>query len=150
MKVKKEILWIITFLAVTLLGIFLYRYIHTPVKNKILIAGKEVYVDVADTDASRETGLMYKKFMPENQGMLFVFDKEDQYAFWMRNTFIPLDIIWVDKNYKVVDIKENFQPCTIQECIPYIPEVNALYVIEVNAGWAKNNNLKIGDSVKLK
>ena len=150
MKVKKDLFGLIAVVILGLILVFAMRIKNSPVKNKIYMAGKELYVEIADTEESRESGLMYRNFLPENQGMLFVFDSEDYHAFWMRNTYIPLDIIWIDQNSKIVDIKTDFKPCTMPNCEAYKPIKKAMYVVEVNTGWTEKNNVKVGDSVSLK
>ena len=150
MKVKKELVGLLVIIGLGLIMVFALRIKNSPVKNKINLGGKEVYVEIADTDESRETGLMYRNFLPENQGMLFVFNSEDYHTFWMRNTYIPLDIIWIDQSSKIVDIKTNFKPCTMPNCEAYKPVKKAMYVVEVNSGWVEKNNIKIGDTASLK
>ena len=76
--------------------------------------------------------------------MLFVFDKADMYPFWMKNTLIPIDIIWIDSQKKVVYIFENAQPCIQEDCIGINPEVKAQYILEVPAGQASNSGIEIG------
>ncbi len=88
-------------------------------------------VTLADTPISREHGLMFTPKLPHSEGMLFVFDRPDFHVFWMKNTYIPLDMVWMDCEYRVVDIYRNAQPNS-EELI--IPTVNSLYVLEVNAG----------------
>jgi uncharacterized membrane protein (UPF0127 family) len=106
-------------------------------------------VEVATTDETRMRGLQFRNSLSENQGMLFVFDHEDQYAFWMKDTLIPLDIIWLDYSKKVVYIEENAKPCKIAPCPSYRPSANALYVLEVNAGYAQKIGLKKGDALEF-
>jgi uncharacterized membrane protein (UPF0127 family) len=106
------------------------------------------HVKVASTPSERERGLMFVESMKRDKGMLFVFEKQGNYFFWMKNTLIPLDIIWIDGDKKVVFIKENAQPCSGEEFCPSInPGVNALYVLELNAGMAQEIGLKLGDTI---
>jgi len=118
--------------------------------------GKCFFVKLAKTDMEKEQGLMFQDQLDGDKGMLFIFEKEDVYPFWMKNTVIPLDIIWIDKNQKVVFIKENSQPCQTVEggkknkCLPINPKIKALYVLEINAGFSKESGIKTGDSVKFK
>lgn len=94
-------------------------------------------VEPVYTEAAREHGLSGRKYLAKNSGMLFVFPKEDYYAFWMKDMLFPIDIIWMDKNYKVVYIKKNVQPCTLLHCVQYIPDKPAQYVLEVLPGTFK-------------
>jgi uncharacterized protein len=108
-------------------------------------------VKIASTPSERERGLMFVESMERNEGMLFVFEKEDNYYFWMKNTIIPLDIIWINSAKKVVFIQEKAQPCLSEEFCPSInPEASASYVLELNAGMVKEVGIKIGDAIIFK
>jgi YVTN family beta-propeller protein len=112
--------------------------------NSSVIA--RVFVEVADDQDETMRGLMFRKHLPWNAGMLFVFHNEEPRTFWMKNTFIPLDMIFVDSNLKIVDIKENVPPCAQgDECPLYPSKERAQYVLEVNAGFVQENGIKIGD-----
>ena len=78
-------------------------------------------------------GLMYREKMEADHGMLFIFPTIQKHSFWMKNTLIPLDIIWLDEKKEVVFIAKNAQPCT-EECSLIIPDKNAKYVLEINTG----------------
>jgi len=107
-------------------------------------------VEVARTPTHQERGLMFRYSLSENQGMLFVFDNSGDYPFWMHNTFIALDIIWLDETKKVVFMEENAQPCPAQgDCPDIDPLQNAKYVLEVNAGTAEKIGLKVGDVIQI-
>lgn len=88
---------------------------------------------------------MFRKELPADCGMLFVFDDELQRSFWMKNTLIPLDMIFFNKNKEVVSITKNVQPCDTEECQKIRPAEKAKYVLELNANTADQINLKIGD-----
>lgn len=103
-------------------------------------------VEVVQTAIERQRGLMFRDSLDSNVGMLFVFEESSKYGFWMKNTLIPLDIIWIDENKTITDIKENVLPCeSNQTCPIYSPSNNALYVLEINSGKVKENNLSVGD-----
>lgn len=103
-------------------------------------------VELADDDYERETGLMYRHEMAQDQGMLFIFKEEQPRGFYMKNTYIPLDLIFLDSRNKVVSISRNAKP----EDASTIPsQVPAQYVLEVNAGMADLWNLQVGDSLIL-
>jgi hypothetical protein len=102
-------------------------------------------VEIADTEAEREKGLMNRESLGENKGMLFVYAQAGIYSFWMKNTLIPLDIIWLDQNGKVVFIKQDAEPCGSGACPKISPDAAVRYVFEANAGVAKKMGLKIGD-----
>ncbi len=103
--------------------------------------------EIAQTEAQRSLGLANRQNLPENQGMLFVFEKEGQYSFWMKNTLIALDIIWLDQNQRVVFFNENTQPCKIEICPTISPSRPAKYVLELNAGTIKETGIKNGDQM---
>ena len=90
---------------------------------------------------------MYRKQLNDNHGMVFVYAKEDHQVFWMKNTYIPLDILFLDEHLKVVGILEDV-PVMNEE--PRDPGVNSQYVIELNAGTAKRLGLKLGDQYDLR
>ncbi len=104
-------------------------------------------VEVVSTPETRAVGLMYREEMEEDRGMLFVFQESAVYSFWMKNTLIPLDMIWMDPYFNVVHIAENVQPCRADLCPVTNPGVEALYVLELNAGTASKIGLKVGDSL---
>ena len=88
--------------------------------------------------------------LDENKGMLFIFDTLALYPFWMKKTLIQLDIIWMDKNGKVVFIGRNSQPCKTLVCPVISPSVLASYVLEINAGISDKLGIKVGDTAELK
>ena len=80
--------------------------------------------------------------------MLFIFEREDMHSFWMKNTLLPLDLIFISEELTVVDIIQA-APCKELPCANYTPEEKALYVVEVNQGYAKSKGIKIGDKVTI-
>lgn len=103
----------------------------------------QISVEAAQTPEEHTKGLMYRTNLKENQGMLFIFPDEQPRTFWMKNTYIHLDIIFFDAKNKVVDLKQDFQPCKKDPCESYT-SVSAKYVLEVNAGFVEKHNIKIG------
>src|SRR5215217_5907171 len=99
---------------------------------------KRIDVEIAENQAERSKGLMYRPYIPDSVGMLFIFDEAAPQGFWMKNTSIPLDIIYVDENKKIVSIAKNTKPYS-EESIPSLG--NAQYVVEVNAGFSERNNI---------
>ena len=153
MKIFIKIITLV-FAVVVLIWIFLYfaEFLTAPaedLQSTICFSEKCFYIEVARTESERERGLMFRKNLSQNTGMLFVFDKEAIYPFWMKNTLISLDIIWIRKDKKIVFIKENAEPCDTDACPHINPAAEALYVLEINAGISENFGLKIGDSVDL-
>ncbi len=106
-------------------------------------------VELAQTFEEKQRGLMYREHLDANRGMLFVYEDEDIYSFWMKNTLLPLDIIWIDSNYKVVYIEHNAVPCNESPCKSINPEERALYVLEINGGISKKIGLEEGEQVSI-
>jgi uncharacterized membrane protein (UPF0127 family) len=108
-------------------------------------SGAHVFqVEIAKDDAAREKGLMYRRFMPADRGMLFEFEKEAPVAFWMRNTFIPLDMIFIARDGTVKRIADNAEPLT-DTAVPSGGPV--IGVLELNGGEAARIGLRPGDKV---
>jgi uncharacterized membrane protein (UPF0127 family) len=118
------------------------------------IAGQNIKVDLALNTQTQEQGLSGRQSLNENEGMLFVFSKPDRYLFWMKDMNFPIDMIWVGedtKDLRVIYIKKNALPSSYPETFgPSVSMENAKYVLEVVAGFADKNNLKVGDRVVLK
>lgn len=108
-----------------------------------------IYVEIANDPSEIQKGLMFKKKLEWNNGMLFVFDDEQYRSFWMKNTNIPLDILFIDKDFNIVDIKENVEPCltSTDTCPSYPSKAPAKYVLEVNSDFVNQNNIEIGDKL---
>jgi uncharacterized membrane protein (UPF0127 family) len=102
-------------------------------------------VEVAAADEARRRGLQGRTSLDDQQGMLFVFDSNFPYRFWMKDTLISLDMIWLDENLKVVYVEKNVPPCREETCPSYGPTVNARYVLEINAGMS--DQLAVEDGV---
>lgn len=108
---------------------------------------KKIDVEIADNDAKREQGLMYRKSMDESQGMLFVFVISELHSFWMKNTVIPLDIIFLNENKEIVKIHKNTTPFSTQS-LP--SEKKSMYVVETVAGFTDKYGIKEGDKMDFK
>lgn len=102
-------------------------------------------IEIADTDFDIQTGLMYRESMQNNQGMLFVFDDVTERYFYMKNTKIPLDIIYLDANKTMVSFQKNAKPMDETSLPSNVP---AKYVLEVNAGLVDAWSLAVGDMVE--
>ncbi len=107
-------------------------------------------VEIADEKEERNTGLMHRESLDEDKGMIFIYEEEIRPAFWMKNTLIPLDMIFMDKDFKVVDFFVNVQPCKEDPCPHYIPATNAQYIVEFNAGQIGKMGLQKGDVAEYK
>lgn len=150
----------INIIIVVLLVVLIYNYLgnaksETKTSDDMInakIKGKTYSLEVADTAQKRQQGLMYKEVMPQNEGMLFIFPNTSMYPFWMKNTLIPLDIIWLNEDKTVVFIKQNAQPCenTVKAvCNTIFPARPARYVIELNAGEVQKLKLANGDKIEF-
>lgn len=107
---------------------------------------KVLEIELAEDEFERQTGLMYRTTMKENRGMLFIFDKSDMKSFYMKNTYLPLDIIFIDENKKIINISKNTKPLNEQSVYSKAP---AKYVLEINAGLSNQWNIKTGDSIEF-
>ena len=107
--------------------------------------GDSISAELAVTPEERTRGLMFRKNMGFDQGMLFIFDKEGFYSFWMKNMRISLDFIWLDAEKRIVHIEQNVPPCKQEPCPTYASKVPAMYFLELKAGSVEKRKLKILD-----
>lgn len=151
---KKILLPILaTILFITLVGLLTRNNLPSLTKTKIYVGETEIPVEIADTTQKRQKGLSERKSLAEGEGMLFVFAQEDvQPPFWMEEMKFAIDIIWIGDD-KIVQIDESVPPpepnTPDSELKFYIPNQPIDYVLEVNAGFVEENNIKVGDSVKI-
>ena len=117
--------------------------------TRVQVGGMNVIAEIADESMEKAVGLMNRTSLAPNAGMLFVWDSEAPRSFWMKNTLIPLDIIFIDENKEIVDIT-TMQPCKNLFCDSYRSKAPAKYVLEVNAGFAEEHGVKVGDFVDIK
>jgi uncharacterized protein (TIGR03437 family) len=111
--------------------------------------GSEVEAELAATFSERQRGLMFRRELPAGQGMLFLFENPGQYGFWMLNTLVPLDIVWLDSEHRVVFISENTPPCPAGTfCPTYGSEATAQFVLELAAGEAAAHRVRVGAQVE--
>lgn len=109
------------------------------------LAGHRYSVELAKDDAERARGLMFRDSMDEGHGMLFIHDELAPQAYWMKNTKIPLDILYFDNDRKLVSQQRDVPPCSLGDaCPPYPSTAPARYVLELNAGQAEKLKLKDG------
>lgn len=118
---------------------------------KVTIATKEgreltFQVEVADTPTKRELGLQYRRDLAADRGMIFLFPTESEHTFWMKNTPIPLDMIFINSDGKIVGIVEQAVPFSLDSRA--VPAASR-FVLELNGGIAKRNGIKIGDSIRF-
>ena len=118
---------------------------QTTLKIPLYIGQKEIWVEVAKTPEERNQGLMGRKYLGKDEGMLFIFEAEDYHGFWMKNTFIPLSIAFVEKNGRIVWITD-MKPLTLDSHVPPQP---ILYALEMNKSWFASHGIKAGDVVRF-
>jgi len=111
--------------------------------------GFTVSVEIAADDDTRAQGLMFRDHLEPGTGMLFIFPEDGDYPFWMKNTRIPLDMLWIDSTQKVAHVKFNVPPCVISDCPNYPPNATARYVLEVAGGVALQHHIKAGDQLRF-
>lgn len=109
-------------------------------------ADHRVKVEVVTKPADQAMGLMYRRHLADASGMLFIFRQEAPQSFWMKNTLIPLDMIFISADLVIVDIT-TMQPCITDPCPDYTSRQPAQYVLEVNAGYCRRHTIAIGDRI---
>src|SRR5207237_6429855 len=108
-----------------------------------------VHVEIAADDSTRGQGLMFRDQLPPDHGMIFLFPQSGDYPFWMKNTLIPLDMIWIDDQRRIVNVAANVPPCKADPC-PSVPAGgNAKYVLEVAAGVAARHGFAKGQTLRV-
>lgn len=114
------------------------------------LGGERYAVEIADDDAERARGLMFRDSLPEGRGMLFIHDREEPQAYWMKNTRIALDILYFDSALTLVSQQRDVPPCSAgSACPPYPSKGPARYVLELNAGEAARLQLQDGAPLRL-
>jgi uncharacterized membrane protein (UPF0127 family) len=115
----------------------------------VLPDGATIQVELASDDATRAQGLMYRDHMADDRGMLFLFPESGEYPFWMKNTLIPLDMVWIDDQRRIAHVASNVPPCKADPCPNYPPNANAKYVLELAAGVAAKHHLANGQALRF-
>lgn len=113
--------------------------------EEVLIKGNTIKVEIADSDSERQQGLMFREYMPEDHGMLFIFEEEGMKGFWMKNTLISLDMIFIGADGVITDIHQA-DPCTTEICPVY--SAKAKYVLEMNKHYSVRRDIIVGDKVE--
>ncbi|HEX7677605.1 MAG TPA: DUF192 domain-containing protein [Thermoanaerobaculia bacterium] len=108
-----------------------------------------VTVEVASDEDTRSQGLMYRDHLADDRGMIFLFTQPGEYPFWMKNTLIPLDMIWMDSQHRIVHIAHDVQPCKADPCPNYPPNAQASSVLELAAGVAARHHLANGNVLRF-
>ena len=117
---------------------------------RIILPDKSVIaVEVAPDDDTRAQGLMYRDHLADDRGMVFLFPQAGEYPFWMKNTLIPLDMIWIDAQHRIVHIAHDVPPCKADPCPSYPPHAMATSVLELAAGVAAKHHLADGSVLRF-
>jgi uncharacterized membrane protein (UPF0127 family) len=116
-------------------------------KNEVVVGGQIVKMDISDTNCKRELGLSGRKSLSDNEGMLFVFEKEGNYGFWMKDMNFPIDIIWVGADLSVVGDEKKLDPSTYPNI--FGGKFLAKYVLELPAGFSDKYNLSVGNKISI-
>jgi uncharacterized membrane protein (UPF0127 family) len=111
----------------------------------VALNGHRFAVEIADNQEARARGLMFRDSLPADHGMLFIFESAYVQTFWMKNTRIPLDILYFDSNYKLVSVQQRVPPCRSDPCAQYPSTGPAQYVLELNSGMTDKLGAKAGD-----
>ncbi len=116
-------------------------------ENQLCIELTCIQIEKAITSQEQTKGLMFRENLNENSGMLFIFPDQKIRQFWMKNTLIPLDMIWINENKEIIGITKNAQPCKADPCQIYASNGPAKYVLEINAGFAQKKGLEKGQKI---
>lgn len=151
-KIKSNIVYISVAVIVVIFLIFAispYFMLGTKTLEKSIISvnGREISVEIANTPETWTRGLMFHQPLGDNEGMIFVYDREGYFGIWMPNMSFSIDILWMDSSGKVVNIVRNAEPCKSMPCTSWRPSVPASYVLELKANSTKD--IKIGDVFNL-
>lgn len=136
----------------TFIGIAIF-YKHNPVYSQTIpksacFRDACVNLEIADTEEERQLGLMFREVLPQDSGMLFIFNIESKHGFWMKNMNFPIDIIWINQDKKIVEITKTAKPCS-KDCAVIYPKSKVKYVLEVNPGFVDKNKIKIEEEVNF-
>lgn len=117
-----------------------------------LPGGTLIHAEIADTARKRAEGLMHREHLAKDRGMLFTFDQAQPWTFWMKNTKIPLDIVWMNDKKQIIHIESNVPICTRTDdgCRQYQPNEPALYVLELGGGMAEHYKLQKGATLRFR
>lgn len=146
----RKVLVLVAFCAIQTSGCMAFQESDSPLCEtghaKAAVNGRELSMDVECRKTDLEKGLMYRTSIPKSYGMMFCFRHPDRYAFWMKNTYVPLSVAFLNENYEIVDIKEMLP----NDETPIAPAKPAQYVIEANRLWFEKAGAKIGSKIEIK
>ncbi|HPC83222.1 MAG TPA: DUF192 domain-containing protein [Thermoanaerobaculaceae bacterium] len=115
----------------------------------VLPDGATVKLELAVTDQDRALGLMFRDVVPPDTGMLFIFSEDGIWPFWMKDTFVSLDLIWLDASGTVVEVRTDVPPCRLDPCPSYAPAAQSRAVLEMVAGSAVRHGIRPGTTLRF-
>ena len=116
--------------------------------TQVVIGGKTIDIEIADTDSKRRLGLSGRESLDKDAGMLFIFENEGNHGFWMKDMLFPIDILWINSVFEVVHIEKSVSPDSYP--LVFKPDVPAIYVLEVNSGVSDELGIVVGDVIGVK
>ena len=141
---KKILILFLIFVCVFVIGRVFYSKTE---KGELVVGGKTFSVEIADNAITLERGLSLHPPIRDDEGMFFIFPKPYNYGFWMKEMLFPLDIVWIDPDFRIIYIEHSLATSTYPQS--FFPNGQALYVLEVNAGQMDALGVKIGDTVNF-
>lgn len=138
-SMKKCLIIIVSFLIVITI------MLNNRKETEVCINNHCFNVEIAESKRERSKGLMFRKNLDPNKGMIFLHNDEEVISISMKNTLIPLDVIWIDREKKIIHIEKNLQPCISDPCESF--KQTAKYVLEINVGKADEYSIKVGDDL---
>lgn len=145
MNFNKRLYFVVCVVVIVL--IMVSAFLFKEKTGYVVINDKKIKVEIVDSESEREDGLMRRESLDSDSGMLFIFPDSEIRSFWMKNMLIPLDMIFIDENFEIVNIKQNVSQCFSESCPNYVSSKPVKYVLEVNSGFSERNNVSIGTSV---
>lgn len=125
------------------------KYTNEGIVEIIFENGSKIHAEVANSLSERVRGLSGRESLAPNGGMLFIFEKTEKPTFWMKDTLIPLDILWIDSNKEIVQIEKSAEPCITDGCKRYSSKYPVLYVLETPGGWTTQNAIRENTAVSF-
>ncbi len=144
---KNRKIAVLVLIIVAVFGLIIFILSNFTYSSRVTVAGRTYEVEVAETKYFLEKGLSGHAPLKSNQGMFFVFEKADNYGFWMKDMTFTIDIIWIGPNFRVTHVEKSVSPNTYPKI--FYPEAPSMYVLEIAGGQSEQINLKNGDLVKF-
>ncbi len=131
--------------ALLLLGVYMYSKVDADIYDKtytLHLPQNDISLIVSNSNESRMRGLGGMNSLPEDKAMLFIFNEPGEYGIWMKDVIFPIDIFWLNEEKEIIHLEQDISPDTFPKI--FYPNEKSVYVLEANAGFAKNNNLMVG------